>query len=372
MTDFEEYIRQGEPDKKEKSIIWQTAIGLQQVDGLKPSAYLIETAIKNIEGDITFEEVKKRIDAYYKTQANKQIEADDRTEEADKVSARIAEILSEKTFSFTPLEYINIHRRLFFGLYKFAGKIRDYNITKSEWVLDGETVFYSSANLIKDTLEYDFKEEKNFNYKSLTKQEKVEHIANFISGVWQIHAFGEGNTRTTAVFAIKYLRTFGFNVENEPFAQHSWFFRNALVRANYNNHAKNIYATTKYLNHFFENLLFEEKHILKNRELHIHFVPPENAVVSVQNDTTNNEKFGENDNKFGVKFGVRLGVNQEKMLALIENAPTITANDMAKLLGISVRAIEKNLAKFKEQNILTRIGSDKTGSWKILITEEDK
>ncbi|MDR0206867.1 MAG: Fic family protein [Bacteroidales bacterium] len=372
MIDFEEYIRQTEPGKKEKGFIWQTAIGLQQVDGLKPSAYLIQTAIQNIEGDITFEEVKNRIDAYYKTQVNRQIDGNDRTEEADKVSARIAEILSEKTFSFTPLEYINIHRRLFFGIYKFAGKIRDYNTTKAEWALDGETVYYSSAPLVKETLKYDFKEEKNFIYKGVTKQERVEHIARFISGVWQIHAFGEGNTRTTAVFAIKYLRTFGFNVENEPFAQHSWYFRNALVRANYNNHAKNIYATTKYLNRFFENLLLDEKHILKNRELHIHFVPTDNVGIKQKNDNENNEKFGVNSNKFGVKFGVRFGVNQEKILSLIENKPTITANEMAKLLGISERAIEKNLARFKEQNVLVRIGSDKTGSWKILITEDDK
>jgi len=361
MNDFEEYIRQGEPDKKEKGIIWQTAIGLQQVDGLKPSAYLIETAKQNIEGDITFEEVKNRIDAYYKTQVNRQIDDGDRTEEADKVSARIAEILSEKTFSFSPLEYINIHRRLFIGIYKFAGKIRDYNITKAEWVLDGETIYYSSAPLIKETLEYDFREEKNFKYKGLTKHEQIEHIAKFISNVWQIHAFGEGNTRTTAVFAIKYLRTIGFKVENEPFAQHSWYFRNALVRANYNNHAKNIYATTTYINRFFENLLLGENHILKNRELHIRFVAPENV-----NDTVNDENVNVNDSRFSVKFSVKFSVNQEKMLSLIENMPTITANEMAQLLGISERAVHKNLAKFKELNVITRIGSDKTGHWEIV------
>ena len=385
---FDEYIRQVEPGKKEKGIIWQTAIGLQQTDGLKPSSYLIETAKQNIEGDITFEEVKNRLDTYYKTQVSKgdiSSAPNDRTEEADKVSARIAEILSEKTFHFSPLAYLNIHRRLFVGIYKHAGKIRDYNITKSEWVLDGETVYYAGASLIKDTLDYDFREEKNFNYKGLTQQEKVEHIAKFISGIWQIHAFGEGNTRTTAVFAIKYLRTFGFEVDNEVFAQHSWYLRNAFVRANYNNHTKNVYATMKYVNRFFENLLLGENHILKNRELHIHFVAPENTPNKLDiNDTdtlganqntpnllnknapVNNEKFGENTDKFGAKFGVKFGANRKKMLSLIEDTPTITANEMAKLLGISERAIEKNLAKLKEQNIITRIGSDKTGSWKII------
>ncbi len=226
MTDFGEYIRQGEPDKKEKGIIWQTAIGLQQVDGLKPSTYLIETAKQNIEGDITFDEVKNRIDAYYKTQSARQgVTNDDRTEEADKVSARIAEILSEKTFSFSPIEYIGIHRRLFSGIYKFAGEIRDYNITKSEWVLDGETMLYAGADMLQATLEYDFEQEKKFSYKGLSQQQIIEHIAYFIADLWQIHIFGEGNTRTVAVFLIKYLRKLGFkDVNNEMFARHSWYF----------------------------------------------------------------------------------------------------------------------------------------------------
>jgi len=278
MNNFDEYIRQIEPGKKEKGVIWQTAIGLQQVDGLNTSAYLIETAKQNIDGDITLDEAKKRIDDYYQT-LNRSKDADsrqdDRTEEADKVSARIAEILAENTFTFSPIEYIAIHRRLFSGIYKFAGKIRDYNITKSEWALDGETVFYASADTIMETLEYDFREEKNFKYKGLTKQEQVERLAKFVSGLWQIHVFGEGNTRTTAVFTIKYLRAFGYKVENDMFAQHSRYFRNALVRANYNNYANNIYATMKYLNRFFENLIFGANNILKNRELHIKFVENE-------------------------------------------------------------------------------------------------
>lgn len=365
MNDFEEYIRQGEPDKKEKGIIWQTAIGLQQVDGLTPSAYLIETAKQNIEGDITLDEVKSRIDSYYKTLSAGQDTAtdDDRTEEADKVSARIAEILSEKTFSFAPTEYISIHRRLFNGIYKFAGKIRDYNITKSEWVLGGATVFYASAPLIKETLEYDFRQEKKFQYKGQTRQEQVEHIAGFISGLWQIHAFGEGNTRTTAVFAIKYLRTFGFNVENELFARHSWYFRNALVRANYNDHAKNVYATQEYLNRFFENLLFGENHILKNRELHVDFAASANSdaeKLGVNRNTPN--KLGVNGNE---KLGVKLNSNQQRILEIIRTNKKITMAEMAKTLSISQTAVENNIRKLREREIVSRVGSDKTGYWKI-------
>lgn len=182
MNDFEEYIRQGEPQKREKGYAWQTAIGLQAVDDLKPSEYLIQTARQHIEGDITIEEAKQLIDSYYES---KTVRADieDRTEEADKVSARIAEILSEKTFTFSPIEYITIHRRLFQGIYKFAGKIRDYNITKKEWVLKGETVLYASADSIRETLDYDFMQEKNFSYKDLNINDAITHIAKFISGV---------------------------------------------------------------------------------------------------------------------------------------------------------------------------------------------
>ena len=267
MSVFDEYKRLGEPEKEEKSEIWQTAIGLQQVDGLTPSQYLIETAKQNIEGEITFYEVKERINAYYKTKPVKK--DNDRTEEADKVSAHIAEILSEKTFSFSPAEYITIHKRLFTGMYEHAGEIRDYNISKDEWVLDGETVYYASADSIQATLDYDFEQEKKYKYKGLGKEETVEHIASFTSGLWQIHAFGEGNTRTTAVFAIKYLRTLGFTVTYDLFAENSWYFRNALVRANFNDYKNSIYSTMKYLNRFFANLLLGQKNVLKNRELHV-------------------------------------------------------------------------------------------------------
>lgn len=228
MENFDEYLRQGEPNKAEKAKVWKTAIGLQQVDGLKPSEYLIETAKQNIEGDITFDEVKKLIDSYYQQNPTKTDE--DRTEEADKVSARIAEMLSEQTFAFSPAEYLSIHFRLFKDIYKFAGKIRDYNITKKEWVLNGETVLYASADSLKATLEYDFEKEKKFRYKGLSEQEIIEHLAHLISNFWQIHIFGEGNTRTTAIFLIKYLRKLGFRqVNNDLFADHSWYFRNALV-----------------------------------------------------------------------------------------------------------------------------------------------
>ena len=265
---FKEYLRESEPDKAHKGYAWSTAIGLQAVDGLKPSKYLIDTAIQNIEGKITMKEAQSLIDSYYEERPV-HLSDDERTEEADKVSSRIAEILSETAFSFSLNEYISIHRKLFQGIYKHAGKIRDYNITKKEWVLDGATVMYGSASELRATLEYDFSQEKDFSYKGLSMDEIIHHLAVFVSRLWQIHIFGEGNTRTTAVFFIKYLRTLGFYATNAIFAENAWYFRNALVRANYTNLQKGIHETTEYLEAFLRNLLLNEKNELHNRNLHI-------------------------------------------------------------------------------------------------------
>ena len=264
---FQEYMRDSEPDKREKSYAWQTGIGLQAVDGLKTSDYLLRTAVRNIEGEISFQEAKALLHSYYEEHPPRTFE--DRTEEADKVSVRIAELLSEKAFSFTPQEYISIHRKLFAGIYSHAGRLRDYNITKQEWVLDGASVLYGSATELRATLDYDFSEERNFSYKGLSMDEMIHHLAVFLSRLWQIHIFGEGNTRVTAVFFIKYLRSLGFEATNDVFAENAWYFRNALVRANYNDLKKGIHETTVFLERFLRNLLLDEHHPLRNRTLHI-------------------------------------------------------------------------------------------------------
>lgn len=264
---FKEYIRQSEPDKRDKGYVWHIAIGLQAVDGLKPSEYLKDTAIRNIEGKITIEEAQELLDRYY--EESPQRANDDRMEEADKVSARIAKLLSENAFSFTPNEYISIHRKLFQDIYTHAGKIRDYNITKKEWVLDGATILYGSASELLATLEYDLLQEKKYSYKGLSMDEIIKHLAVFISRLWQIHIFAEGNTRTTAVFFIKYLRTLGFDITNDIFAENAWYFRNALVRANYNDLKNGIHATTEFLERFLRNLLLDEQNELHNRSMHI-------------------------------------------------------------------------------------------------------
>ena len=338
MDNFEEYLRQGEPNKAEKAKIWKTAIGLQQVDGLKPSEYLITTAKQNIEGDISFEEVKQRIDSYYEQHPLK--DNKNRTEEADKVSARIAEILSEQTFTFSPAEYLSIHRRLFQGIYGHAGKMRDYNITKQEWILNGETVLYASALSLKATLEYDFEQEKKFNFKGLSQQEIIEHIAHFISYLWQIHIFGEGNTRTTAIFLIKYVRKLGFKeVNNDMFAEHSWYFRNALVRANYEDLSKGIHKTETFLVRFLSNLLLGQNYSLKNRDMHVQFID----TVNVESDTVNDTVFN-----------------------LIKQNPMITSTEISLQLKISLSTTKRRIKELKEVGRIERIGSDKTGHWKII------
>ena len=280
--DFDSYIREVEPSKQEKGRNWATAIGLQKVDGLTPSKYLYETAKRNIEGEISIEEAKEIIDSYYQSKEIRSSDDED-SEEADKVSIRIAEILSEKSFSFTPKQLLSIHEKLFKDVFYSvkAGEFRTYNITKKEWALDGDTVFYANADLIADTLKYDFENEKSFDYSTLSKEDTIKHITRFVANIWQIHPFGEGNTRTTAVFTIKYLRTLGFEVNNEPFDKHSWYFRNALVRANYTNIKKRIYMNTNFLEKFFENLLLGKNNELKNRYTHIRYTE-KNEKTSVQ------------------------------------------------------------------------------------------
>ncbi len=341
--DLEEYIRQGEPAKREKGIAWQTAIGLQEVDGLKPSEYLIQTAQKHIDGDITIEEAKVLVDSYYQS---KPVTAGDnnRTEEADKVSARIAEILSEKSFSFSLIEYITIHRRLFEGIYKFAGEIRDYNISKKEWVLNSESVTYGNAINLRETLQFDIEQEKKFSYKGLSIEQTVSHLTKFVADLWQIHPFGEGNTRTTALFVIKYLRTLGFEVNNDTFAAHSWYFRNALVRANYNNIKLGVTSTNKFLEQFFRNLLMNETVELKNRELHIEF----KSDVEVKNNA-------------GIVNGIVNGT-----VKLIKENPKITLDELAEAIGKSRRTVARQIKQLQEEGVIRRVGSDKTGYWEVI------
>ena len=317
------------------------------------------------------DEAKKRINSYYEKSAHHVPKG---TEEADKVSARIVQILRDKTFNFSPASYIHIHGKIFEGVFKFAGKVRAHNITKKEWVLNGDTVLYANADLINETLKYDFETEKNFDYSKLSKEDAVKHITRFVANIWQIHPFGDalvpqgtnvnnfhsckrrgaayGNTRTTAVFAIKYLRKLGYATDNKIFEKNSWYFRNALVRANYSNGSKGIYMNTEYLERFFRNLILGENNELKNRYTHIDY----DEYI---------KKFGENGKSSEKKFGDNQK-SSEIILELLKENPKLSAKKLSEQIGITSRAVEKQLAFLVEKGFIKREGSPKGGHWEIL------
>ena len=265
---FDEYIRQGEPEKRERAEAWRVAIGLQAVDGLKTSEYLQETARRNIEGEITIDEARELVKQYY-VKKTVHDEGDEDREEADRVSSNISKLLQTDAFTYSVAGLSAIHRAIFEGVFKHAGRFRDYDISKKEWVLQGDSVLYGRWQDLRMAIEYDLEQERQFDYTSLDKDQMVEHLAKFVAGLWQIHPFGEGNTRTTAIFAIKYLRSQGFSVNNDLFERHSWYFRNALVRANYRNLQKGINYEPLFLVRFFRNLLLGENNTLKNRYMMI-------------------------------------------------------------------------------------------------------
>ena len=270
--DFDEYIVASEPHKRERAEAWKVAIGLQAVDGLQVSEYLKQTARRHIEGEITIDEAKELVKQYYVSKTKHDDDEDDK-QEADRVSINITKIINERAFTFSTTGLISIHRNLFSGVFKHAGQLRDYDITKNEWVLRGDTVLYGRWQDLRMALDYDIEKEKQFDYKGLSMEEVITHLSRFVSGIWQTHPFREGNTRTTAVFTIKYLQSIGFKADNRMFEEHSWYFRNALVRANYKNVAKGISQDGHFLELFFRNLLMGENNELKNRYLLVN--PPE-------------------------------------------------------------------------------------------------
>jgi fido (protein-threonine AMPylation protein) len=300
---------------------------------------------------------------------------DERTEEADKVSSRIAEILSETAFSFSPNEYIAIHRKFFQGIYKHAGKIRDYNITKKEWVLDGATVMYGSASELRATLEYDFSQEKDFSYKGLSIDEIIHHLAVFVSRLWQIHIFGEGNTRTTAVFFIKYLKTLGFSATNDIFAENAWYFRNALVRANYMNLQKGIHETTEFLEAFLRNLLLNEKNELHNRNLHISGLLNEEKVdIGDTKVDIENEKVDIQDIKVDIEsvlsekgsdFSVKTTIHIHRLFEKFGFDEVFGRSAVMELLELKSSGASKLLSNLVQADIIEPVSGYGKGKYKF-------
>lgn len=363
---LDEYIRQGEPQEQERGRAWQTAIGLQEVDGLKTSPYLLDTARRHIEGDITISEAKQLIDSYYKSQTGRKEIEEERTEEADKVSARITELLQEQTFNFSPAQLTSIHRRLFEGIYKFAGLIRDYNITKREWVLRGETVFYASADTISETLKYDMELERNYSYEGKSIDEAISHLTRFCANLWQIHAFGEGNTRSMAVFMIKYLQTLGFKTTNDLFATNSWYFRNALVRANYSNLQEGITETTVFLERFFRNMLLGETTPLRNREMHLDWKgETENQRAKIE---SKNEEGTVQREKSALPLPQKCKnctLEEIAVLRIIQQEPSAKQTFIAKEIKKSERTVKTITARLTEKGIIKR-SKGKGSDWVMI------
>ena len=348
--ELEAYIKQGEPSKIEKSEAWQTAIGLQDVDGLKTSEYLLDTAKDHIEGKISIEEADSRIISYYEQKAARN-ELNSNTQEADIVSTRIAKLLGEKAFVFSYTEWLTIHKKLFENLFKHAGTIRSYNISKKEWVLKGDTVIYAPCDSIMNTLEYDFSKEKNFSFEGLSVDACVKHLAKFTSDIWQIHPFCEGNTRATAVFIIKYLKTFGFKVNNSTFENHSWFFRNALVRSNYSNVQNGIYATTKFLEMFFSNLILNTDFELKNRFMHVDY----------------SEKPCRAGRTKSIFYNLECTLDELAILELIYKDNSITQKDLAICTGKSASTVKRIIEDLQAKSYIRKIYKNSKVGWEILI-----
>lgn len=332
--DFDEYIRKGEPGQQEKAGYWQTAIGLQAVDGLKVSDYLQDTARKHIEGDITIDEARELVNQYYITKTAHDAHDDDK-EEADRVSSNIVKVLSSPTFDFTTGGYQSVHRRVFEGVMKHAGELRKYDITKKEWVLEGDTVLYLNWEDLRRALDYDLEQERAFTYSGKSHDEMISHLSRFVSGLWQIHAFGEGNTRTTAVFTIQYLRSLGFDVDNYQFARHSWYFRNALVRANYRNVSKGIDYAPVYLERFFRNLLLGEKWDLRSRYLHINPTEEWRVQPNLATPTSTGQAPDKSPDKSPDKFSSNnMYINR---LVKVVGYNEVTIKDALKILGLKDR-----------------------------------
>lgn len=344
-ADWEQYERASEPHKRERTAYWRTAIGLQQVDGLQVSNYLRKTAEQHIVGDITIDEVRERIKTYYITKTSHDNNSGE--EEADKVAANIAKLLAEPSFSFTANEMLNIHRHIFAGIFKHAGQIRTYDITKKEWVLRGDTVMYGRAADIRMALEYDIEQERHFSYKGLNADAIVYHLAQFVSLLWQNHPFCEGNTRATALFFIKYARSLGFNVDNTLFAHHSWYFRNALVRANYRNVAQGIESDNTYLIRFLRNLLYGEHHELRNRYLLVN--PPKEWIKQDKYHTSSIQAQYKYDTSTTIEVGEAL-----QFLLLTMGMSELSVKEMMEAMGLKSRSnfIKTYLSPAIEQGLV--------------------
>lgn len=261
-----EYEEQYQSSNYIKQLQWDMAIGLQEVDNLKPSKYLVKLLDENVIGKMTLDEVKQELKTYY-VEKEKKNEVNHNEMECDFVSTRIVELLQEDNFELS-LDYLKyVHKYLFQDVYEFAGNFRTVDFSKPEIILNNDSVAYGDSRTLKESLEYDISLEKEKNYKEMSIVEVINSITKFSSNIWQVHPFREGNTRTTALFIEKYLISLRYNVDNILFKEKSVYFRNALVKSNYFNNELGIKEDNCYLVKFYENLLLGKNNNLHSEDL---------------------------------------------------------------------------------------------------------
>ena len=265
-SSINDYIETETPNNYVKQQEWDLAIGLQEVDNLKPSKYLEKLLQENVTGEKTIYEVEKELKEYY-VEKEKNNEVNHNELECDLVSTRIVELLQENNFELS-IDYLKyVHKYLFQDIYEFAGEFRKVDFSKHERILNNDSVAYGDHKLLEQSLDYDITLEKNKNYNEMNIVDVINNITDFSSRIWQIHPFREGNTRTTAIFIEKYLVSLGYNVDNTLFKDKSVYFRNALVRSNYFNNYLNIKEDNSFLIKFYENLLLGKNNNLHSRDL---------------------------------------------------------------------------------------------------------
>ena len=358
LKGFDNYYQARSASQRERAENWAIAIGLQKVDGLVPSEHLISVAKRHIEGEISGAEATRLIDSYYETKDGHDIPED--VKEADRVSARINTVIEEEGFNFSPTYLVALHGLIFEGVFPHAGSIREVNLRKREWVLRGDSVTYGHASIIEKTLDYDFDREREYSYSGKSKREIVSHFARFIAGIWQIHPFREGNTRTIAVFAIKYMKSMRIKATNDLFAENAWFFRNALVRANYENPLAGISRDFEPLERFFRNLMLGEDNELKNRYLLVGLKDAERGQLAAGKDGCQKKAVRK---KRSEKSGQK---TVDRLLSLLKEQPHLTQEGMVAALMITRSTVQKHISNLKKVGRLRRIGPDKGGHWEVI------
>ncbi len=339
----------GTPEQKERVLYWKTAIGLQDVDALEPSPFLLRIALDHTRGSIDLAEAERQVERDVR-ERTKDGGIGNRSLEADLVPVHLVRLLCEDSFDLSPSAWRAIHQELFRGVFRHAGSYRTCNLTKREWALKGQTVAYTPWPHIPETVTYDLQREAGFSWQGLTAAEAIRHIADFIAGIWQIHPFREGNTRGTAVFLIRYLRSLGCPLRIDVFADHSWYFRNALVRASFEDRAGGIRPTPAFLIRFLENLLLDRGHALRNRDLHVD--SRENTDVPLRTG--------------GPRSPESCTLEECCLLRELERNPSLSQKRLAAALGKPERTIRERIAGLQKKGLLTRENGRRTGRWMVL------